>query len=64
MEQIKERILKAMELRDMTASELAKRSGIGKGSISKYLKGTVISSSPPKESAQPQGFERFLFFLW
>lgn len=31
----------------MTASELAKRSGIGKGSISKYLKGTVI----PKQNA-------------
>ena len=47
MEEIRNRLLKALEMRDMTASELAKKSGIGKGSISKYLKGTVI----PKQNA-------------
>lgn len=47
MKEIKNRIAKALEVRDMTAAELAKKSGIGKGSISKYLKGTVI----PKQSA-------------
>ena len=43
---IKERIKKGMALRGMTASELAKKSGVNKGLISKYLKGTV----EPKQS--------------
>lgn len=47
MVEIKERIKKAMEVRKLTASELAKKSGISKGSISKYLNGLVI----PKQSA-------------
>lgn len=47
MKEIKNRIAKALEVRDMTAAELSKKSGIGKGSISKYLKGTVI----PKQTA-------------
>lgn len=47
MMEIKERIRKAMEVRGMTASELAKKSGIAKGSISKYLNGLVV----PKQSA-------------
>lgn len=47
MIEIKERIRKAMEVRGMTASELAKKSGIAKGSISKYLNGIVV----PKQSA-------------
>lgn len=47
MKHFKNRLLKALEIRDMTASELASKSGIGKGSISKYLKGTVL----PKQGA-------------
>ena len=47
MEDIKDRIREALNKRGMTASELATKSGIGKGSISKYLKGTVV----PKQSA-------------
>ena len=47
MEQIKDRLKKALEERQMTASELSKKSGIGKGSISKYLSGAVI----PKQNA-------------
>ena len=43
---IKERIKKGMALRGMTASELAQKSGVNKGLISKYLKGTV----EPKQS--------------
>ncbi len=47
MADIKDRILEVLQARNMTASELAAKSGIGKGSISKYLKGTVV----PKQSA-------------
>ncbi len=47
MADIKDRIKEVLQAQDMTASELAAKSGIGKGSISKYLKGTVI----PKQSA-------------
>ena len=47
MEDIRERIKKALEARDMMPVDLARKSGINKGSISKYLKGDVI----PKQSA-------------
>ena len=47
MIEIKDRLKEALEVRRMTASELSKRSGIGKGSISKYLNGLVV----PKQSA-------------
>lgn len=47
MVDIKDRIEEALEVRNMTASELAKKSGINKGAISKYLNGHVI----PKQSA-------------
>ena len=47
MVDIKDRIREALEVRGMTAAELSKRSGIGKGSISKYLNGFVV----PKQSA-------------
>lgn len=46
MKEIKERIKEALELRGMTASELARKSKIDKGAISRYLKGEVI----PKQS--------------
>ena len=44
---IKDRIKEALETRSMTAAELAKKSGINKGAISKYINGLVI----PKQSA-------------
>lgn len=47
MEEIKDRIKEALEVRNMTAAELSKKSGIGKGSISKYINGLVV----PKQSA-------------
>ena len=47
MEQIKERLKEALQIRNITAADLARRSGMNKGSISKYLKGEVI----PKQSA-------------
>ena len=47
MEEVKNRIAEALQLRGMLPVELARASGIGKGSISKYLKGTVI----PKQNA-------------
>jgi len=47
MVEIKERLNEALKIRNMTASELSKKSGIGKGSISKYLNGVVV----PKQSA-------------
>jgi len=47
MVEIKDRIKEALLKRDMTASDLAKKSGINKGSISKYLRGDVL----PKQSA-------------
>lgn len=47
MEQIRERIKEALDLRGMMPIDLARKSGINKGSISKYLNGEVI----PKQSA-------------
>lgn len=47
MEEIRIRIKSALEQRDMMPVELARKSGISKGSISKYLKGTVL----PKQNA-------------
>ena len=44
---IKDRLKAAMSERGLTASELATKSGINKGLISKYLHGRVI----PKQSA-------------
>lgn len=43
----KDRIKEALEIRNMTASDLANKSGLNKGAISKYLKGTVT----PKQGA-------------
>ena len=47
MESIKNRLAEALRLRDMTAAELSRRSGIDKGSISNYLKGKFN----PKQNA-------------
>lgn len=47
MEEIRIRIKTALEQRNMMPVELARLSGISKGSISKYLKGTVL----PKQNA-------------
>lgn len=47
MTEVKDRLREALLINGMTASELAKKSGLNKGAISKYLKGTVI----PKQSA-------------
>ena len=47
MTEIKDRLRKALDDRGMSASELANRSGLNKGAISRYLHGTVI----PKQSA-------------
>ena len=47
MEEIRIRIKTALEHRSMMPVELARKSGISKGSISKYLKGTVL----PKQNA-------------
>lgn len=47
MEDIKNRLREALELRGMMPVELAKRSGVSKGAISKYLKGTI----KPKQGA-------------
>lgn len=47
MVDIRERIKEALDLRGMMPIDLARKSGINKGSISKYLKGDVI----PKQSA-------------
>lgn len=47
MKEIKERIKEALDIRNMTASDLAKKSKINKGAISKYINGLVI----PKQSA-------------
>lgn len=47
MVDIRERIKEALEIRGMMPIDLARKSGINKGSISKYLKGEVI----PKQSA-------------
>jgi len=47
MEEIKDRLKNALEVRQMKPVDLARNSGISKGSISKYLKGTVL----PKQNA-------------
>ena len=47
MVDIRERIKEALDLRGMMPIDLARKSGINKGSISKYLKGEVT----PKQSA-------------
>lgn len=46
MENVNKRLKEALEMRGWTASELAKRSGINKGTISHYLKGEFV----PKQS--------------
>ena len=46
MEEIKNRLQEALDFKGWTGSDLAKRSGIGKGQISRYLHGQVI----PKQS--------------
>ena len=47
MVEIKDRIKEALAIRQMTASELANKSGINKGGISKYINGLII----PKQNA-------------
>lgn len=47
MEEIKDRLKKALDERNMLSIELARKSGINKGTISRYLRGEVI----PKQSA-------------
>lgn len=47
MEDLKDRLRMALELRGMTAAELSRRSGVDKGALSKYLKGEFT----PKQSA-------------
>ena len=42
MEEIKDRLKEALELRKMMPVELARKSGINKGSISKYLNGSNL----------------------
>ena len=42
MEEIKDRLKKALEVRQMMPVELARKSGINKGSISKYLNGSNL----------------------
>ena len=46
MVEIKDRLKEALELKGWTASELAKKSNINKGTISHYLHGDII----PKQS--------------
>lgn len=46
MDEIKNRLKEAINLRGWTAADLARYSGVSKGEISRYLKGTVI----PKQS--------------
>ncbi len=46
MYKIKDRLKEALEIRKMLPVELARRSGINKGTISRYLKGEII----PKQS--------------
>ncbi len=38
---VKTRLTEALEMRDMTATELAKRSGVSKSNICRYMKGTI-----------------------
>ena len=47
MTEIKDRLAEALRIREMTAAELSRKSGIDKGSISNYLKGKFM----PKQSA-------------
>ena len=47
MVEIKDRLKEALYIRGMTAAELARQSGLDKGSISNYLKGKFI----PKQNA-------------
>ena len=47
MEELKDRLAEALRVRNITASELARRSGVDKGSISNYLKGKFM----PKQNA-------------
>ena len=47
MEEIKNRIKEALSIRQMLPVELARKSGISKGSISKYMKGDIL----PKRNA-------------
>lgn len=42
---IKDRLIEAMNLRNMTASDLAKKSGLNKSSISRYLTGENVPRS-------------------
>ena len=42
---IKERLIEAMKLRQMTATELANKSGLAKSSVSRYLTGENIPRS-------------------
>lgn len=43
---IKDRLIKAMRLRGLTGAELAKKSGLNKSSVSRYLNGENIPRSP------------------
>ena len=47
MVEIKDRLNEALQIRNMTANELAKQSGLNKGSISKYRRGDIV----PKQNA-------------
>lgn len=38
MSELKDRLLEALSIREMTAAELSRKSGIDKGSISNYLR--------------------------
>ena len=42
MKEIKDRLAEALQIRDMTAAELSRKSGVDKGSISNYLKGKFV----------------------
>ncbi len=42
MNTIKDRLQEALKMRQWTAADLSKKSGINKGSISKYLKGAIV----------------------
>ena len=42
---IKDRLNKALQLRDMTAAELSRKTGINKSSLSRYLTGESIPRS-------------------
>lgn len=47
MKEIKDRLAEALQIRNMTAAELSRKSGVDKGSISNYLKGKFV----PKQNA-------------